>query len=155
MRSYPLYQILLLCLLILIIDIMAYYWLQSITQYITSNSLKTAINILFWFFTIGLITSIIILKIRLDNIHPARKQMLISSLYGLTILSFIPKLIFIIVISILHFTNFVFLKEQSLLVFFIIGIFLMPVCLGCADTRTTCKAKKTVGRRKTLRFFYF
>ncbi len=123
MRSYPLYQILLLCLLILIIDIMAYYWLQSITQYITSNSLKTAINILFWFFTIGLITSIIILKIRLDNIHPARKQMLISSLYGLTILSFIPKLIFIIVISILHFTNFVFSDKESLIIIPLLGLF--------------------------------
>ncbi|MEN8125937.1 MAG: metallophosphoesterase [Bacteroidota bacterium] len=123
MRSYPFYQILLLCLLILIIDIMAFYWLQSITQYITSTSLRTAINILFWFFTIGLITAIIILKIRLDKIHPARKQMLISSLYGLTILSFIPKLIFIIVISILYFTNHAFSDKDSLIIIPILGLF--------------------------------
>ncbi len=123
MRSYPLYQILLLCLLILIIDIMAFYWLQSITKYINLDSLRTVIHILFWFFTIGLITAIIILKIRTDKIHPIRKHLLITSLYGLTISSFIPKLIFIIVISFLYFTNHVFSDKENNIIIPILGLF--------------------------------
>ncbi len=33
------------------------------------------------------------------------------------------------------------IKKQAGIIF-IIGIFLVPICLRCADTRTTCKAKK-------------
>jgi hypothetical protein len=33
------------------------------------------------------------------------------------------------------------IKKQAAIIF-IIGTFLVPICLGCADTRTTCKAKK-------------
>jgi len=123
MRSYSMKSILLLCLAILIIDFLAFYWLQSITQLILLPYLKNVIHILFWFFTIGLITSIIILKIRLDKIHPQRKQLIISSLYGLTVSSFIPKVIFIIVISVLHFTNYAFSDQESLVIIPIIGIF--------------------------------
>jgi len=60
---------------------------------------------------------------RLDDIDPRRKQLLISSLYGLTISSFIPKIIFVIVISILFYTNFVFSEKESLLVIPLIGLF--------------------------------
>jgi len=94
MRSYSLFTILLLCLSILIVDILAFYWLQAITNLISSTFLANAIHAAFWVFTIGLIISIIILKIRLDDIDPRRKQLLVSSFYGLTISSFIPKIIF-------------------------------------------------------------
>ena len=122
MRSYSIYHILLLCLLILLIDILAFYWLLSITQHITSPKIRTTIHVLFWFFSIGLITSIIILKIRLDKIHPVRRYFLISSLYGLTISSFIPKIIFVIVISILYFTNFMVNEKESVIIIPILGL---------------------------------
>jgi len=123
MRSYSLFTILLLCLSILIVDILAFYWLQAITNLISSTFLANAIHAAFWVFTIGLIISIIILKIRLDDIDPRRKQLLVSSFYGLTISSFIPKIIFVIVISVLFFTNFVFSEKESLFVIPLIGLF--------------------------------
>jgi len=110
-------------LAILLVDIFAFYWLQSITNLIASIFFKNTIHITFWVFTIGLIFSIVTLKIRLDRIDPRRKQILISSLYGLTISSFIPKIIFVIVISVLFFTNFVFSEKESLLVIPLIGLF--------------------------------
>ena len=122
MRSYSLVTILLLCLIILIVDVLAFYWLQSITQLLLSTTIKTIIRILFWVFTIGLITSIIILKVRLDDINPVRKHLLISSFYGLTILSFIPKLIFVIIISVLYFTNYFFSVTQSMFIIPIVGL---------------------------------
>jgi len=122
MRSYSIYTILLLCLAILFIDILAFYWLHSIMQSISAPYLKNTLYFVFWFFTTGLITSIIILKIRLDKIHPQRKQLIISSLYGLTISSFIPKIIFVIVISILYYTNYVISDNESLIVIPIIGV---------------------------------
>jgi predicted MPP superfamily phosphohydrolase len=121
-KSYSLFTIILLCLAILLIDILAFYWLQSITQLIDSSIIKTGINVLFWVFTVGLIFSILLLKITLDNINPIRKHLLISSFYGLTISSFIPKLLFIIVISILYFTNNMFSKEESLIIVPLIGL---------------------------------
>ncbi|MGB5244603.1 MAG: metallophosphoesterase [Lutimonas sp.] len=123
MRSYSLKHILLLCAAILLIDILAFYWLKSITNLISNDLLKTVIHVLFWFFTLGLITSIIVLKIRLDNIHPIRKNWLISSLYGLTVSSFIPKIFFVLVISILFFSNYAFSEKESLVVIPIIGLF--------------------------------
>ncbi|WP_272023011.1 metallophosphoesterase [Olleya namhaensis] len=93
------------------------------TQLITSTILKIVINIVFWFFTVGLITAILILKVRLDDIDPRKKQLLISSLYGLTISSFIPKIIFVLVISILYFSNFAFSGKESLIVIPLIGLF--------------------------------
>lgn len=123
MRSYSIFTILLLCLAILLIDILAFYWLQSLTQLITSTILKIVINVVFWFFTVGLITAILILKVRLDDIDPRKKQLLISSLYGLTISSFIPKIIFVLVISILYFSNFAFSGKESLIVIPLIGLF--------------------------------
>ena len=123
MRSYSLFSIVLLCLVILCIDILAFYWLLSITRPIESVSLKTLIYILFWIFTIGLITAILLLKIKLDLVSPERQQLIISKLYGLTVSSFIPKLIFVIVISLLYFSNFMFSQETSLIVIPFIGLF--------------------------------
>ncbi len=123
MRTYSLFSIVLLCLAILLIDIATFYWLQSITKLITSTSLKTIINILFWTFTVGLITAIIILKIKLDDINPRRKHLLISSLYGLTVSSFIPKILFVIIISILFFSNYMFLAKESLIIIPVMGLF--------------------------------
>lgn len=109
--------------MILSVDIMAFYWLISITKLIPVQFIRNFIYISFWIFAIGLVGSIISLKIRLDRINPKRKQLLISSLYGLTVSSFVPKLIFVLIISILHFSNFVFIEDQSLVIFFIVGIF--------------------------------
>ncbi|WNH12633.1 metallophosphoesterase [Thalassobellus suaedae] len=123
MRSYSIFTILLLCLAILLVDVITFYWLQSITILLTSTFIKQLIIVLFWIFTVGLITAIIILKIKLDDINPRRKHMLISSLYGLTVSSFIPKILFVIIISILFFTNYVFLEKESILIIPLIGLF--------------------------------
>lgn len=123
MRSFSLFTIILLCIAILIVDITAFYWLRSITTLLNSNFLKITITILFWVFTVGLITAIIILKITLDDINPRRKQLLISSLYGLTIASFLPKIIFIIIISILYLTRTLVPENVSLLVLSLAGLF--------------------------------
>jgi predicted MPP superfamily phosphohydrolase len=124
MKSFSLIAIILLCIVILLLDITAFYWLQSITELIDSTILKTVINWLFWFFTVGLIGSILVLEVTLNNIPPIRKQLLISRFYGLAILSFVPKLIFVIIISILYFTNFLFSKSESLIIVPTIGLFL-------------------------------
>ncbi|MGI9530632.1 metallophosphoesterase [Lutimonas sp.] len=84
--------------------------------------LRLAIHISFWFFTIGLITAIAILKVRLDRIHPQRKHLLITSLYGLTVSSFIPKIIFIIIISILYFSHHVLSEKESLIIIPFVGL---------------------------------
>jgi predicted MPP superfamily phosphohydrolase len=123
MRNFSIYTIILACFAILTVDIVAFYWLQSITMLIDSNIIKNSINFLFWFFTIGLVSSIIILKFNLDKINPKRKQILISSLYGLTISSLIPKLIFIIIIASLYFTNYMFSEKESLIIVPIVGLF--------------------------------
>lgn len=122
MRSFSNLAIFMLCLAILIIDVLAFYWLQSITQLLDMPKLRLGIHIVFWFFTIGLITAISILKVRLDRIHPQRKHLLITSLYGLTVSSFIPKIIFIIIISVLYFSNYMFSEKESLLVIPVIGL---------------------------------
>ena len=123
MRSYSFFTIILLCLAILFVDTLAFYWLQSITRLLQSVFLQNLINVVFWVFTIGLIASIILLKVRLERMHPYRKQLLITSFYGLTVSSFVPKLIFVIVISIMYFTNFVFSGEESLIAIPILGLF--------------------------------
>ncbi len=123
MRSFSFFAIVLLCLAIVVVDIFAFYWLQSIVSYINSTLLVSSINVAFWVFTIGLVISILVLKARMDSISLRRKQLLISSLYGLTVSSFIPKIIFVIVISILHFTNFVFSDSDSLLIVPMFGLF--------------------------------
>lgn len=122
MRSVSFLTIVFLCLAILLVDVLAFYWLLSITNFITSSFLQNLIYIAFWVFTIGLISSIIILKSRLDHIHPKRKQLLISSLYGLSISSFIPKLIFVLIISLLYFTNTIFSEKESLIIVPLIGV---------------------------------
>jgi len=123
MRTYSFFTIIVICLILLLIDTAAFYWLRSISQLITPQILKISIYSAFWIFTIGLITSIIILKYRLESIEPKRKHLVVSSLYGLTILSFVPKLIFVIIISILYFTNYLFSQEVSLLIIPLIGVF--------------------------------
>ena len=122
MRSYSLYTIFLLCLAILIVDVMAFYWLQSITQPIEPKGFRIAIYIAFWTFTVGLLISILLLKTRLDKINRKRKQFLITSLYGLTVSSFIPKLIFVVIISILYYTNYAFGQDESIFLIPIIGV---------------------------------
>jgi uncharacterized protein len=122
MKSFSLFTIVLLCICILTVDILAFYWLQSITNLIEVSFLRTSIHILFWVFTIGLITSILALKITLDNINPLRKQILISRFYGLAVSSFIPKLIFVVIISILYFTNYLLSEVESLILIPIIGL---------------------------------
>lgn len=122
MKSFSLFTIILLCSAILLLDIASFYWLQSITQLIDSAILKTIINVLFWVFTLGLITSILVLKITLDNISPIRKQLLISRFYGLTVSSFVPKFIFVIIISVSYFSNFLLSESKSLLAIPIIGL---------------------------------
>lgn len=122
MRSYSFFIIILLCLMILLVDSLAFYWLQSVTKLIRSALLQSVIKAAFWIFSIGLISSIIILKSRIEDFHPKLKQFLITSLYGITIASFIPKLIFIVVISVLYYTNYVFAEDESLIVIPIVGL---------------------------------
>jgi len=123
MRSFSYFTIVLLCMAILLVDIFAFYWLLSITKPIDQIFIKNSIYIAFWIFTIGLITSILILKVRMDDIDPRRKQLLVSSLYGLTVSSFIPKIIFVIIISILFFTNQALTEKTSLIVVPVFGLF--------------------------------
>lgn len=122
MRTFSLFTIILLCIAILMVDILAFYWLASITQPLEVPWLITSINVLFWVFTIGLITSIIVLKVTLDHINPVRKYILISRFYGLSMSSFVPKLIFVVVISILYFTNYLFSESQSFIIVPLVGL---------------------------------
>ena len=122
MKSYSLFTIILLSIAILLVDILAFYWLQSITPLIDSLAIKTSINVLFWVFSFGLITSILVLKIILDSINPTRKNLIVSRFYGLAISSFVPKLIFVIIISILYFTNYLFSENESLIIVPIVGL---------------------------------
>lgn len=122
MRKVSLFTIILLCFAIVIVDLLSFYWLQSITQFIDSVMVRTAINVLFVLFTVGLIVSILVLKLTLDTISPIRKQVLISRFYGLGILSFVPKLVFVVVISLLYFTNFLFSETESLIVVPLVGL---------------------------------
>jgi len=139
MRSYSFFTIILLCLAILLVDTLAFYWLKSITQLLQSVFLQNFIHITFWTFTIGLITALILLRLRLKVTHPYLNQLLITSLYGLTISSFIPKIIFVVVISILYFTNYVFSEEESLVAIPVIGLFagflpFLMICYGIFRT---------------------
>lgn len=122
MRRFSFLTIVLLCIALLAVDILSYYWLQRITKLHLSPDLNLAIDILFWFFTAGLVCAILILKIRLDSISPLRRQRLISSLYGLTIASFAPKFVFVLVISVLSWLQFLFSEETSIIIVPIIGL---------------------------------
>lgn len=122
MRSFSLFTIVLLCFAIIIVDTLAFFWLQSITSLIDWPLVRTTIHSLFWIFTIGLILSILALKLTLDNINPIRRQQLISRFYGLALSSFIPKLIFVIIISILYFSNYLFSDSESPILVNIIGL---------------------------------
>ena len=122
MRSYSLFTVFLLCVVIVGVDALTFYWLQSITQLIDSSVLRTAIAILFWTFTIGLVSAILILKIKMETVPVTKRQSLISSLYGLTVSSFIPKILFVIIISILYFSNYIFSETESLIIVPAIGL---------------------------------
>lgn len=122
MKSYSLFAIVILCIAILLVDILAFYWLQSITQLVISDVLRKSIYILFWSFTLGLIISILVLKIRLETISPRRKHALIAAFYGLTVSSFIPKFIFVIFITIGYLTNYLFSATASLIYVPLIGL---------------------------------
>lgn len=122
MRTYSLFAIFLLCLVIIGVDALTFYWLQSITQLIDSSFLRNTINILFWTFTIGLVTAIFVLKVKMETVPVTKRQSLISSLYGLTISSFIPKILFVLIISILYFSNYIFSETESLIIVPAIGL---------------------------------
>src|SRR5690606_27509751 len=112
---YSLLIIVLLCVFIFLVDAAAYYWLRSLLELIPSSFFTTLIKILFWAFTIGLIVAIITLKLRLSYLDPARRQRLVSSMYGLTVSSFIPKIIFVVIISVLYYSNYIFAESESLI----------------------------------------
>lgn len=122
MRSYSIFVVFLLCVAIVVVDALTFYWLQSITYLLVSPVLETAITILFWTFTIGLVSAILILKIRMQTIPVTKRQSLISSLYGLAISSFIPKILFTIIISVLYFSNYIFSDTQSIIIVPAVGL---------------------------------
>lgn len=122
MRSYSFFAILLLCIAIVSIDAVTFYWLQSIIKWIPSATTQLFINILFWIFTIGLVSAILVFKIRIGKVPVTRRQPIISSLYGLTISSFIPKIIFVIIVSILYFSNYIFSDTESIWIVPTIGL---------------------------------
>ncbi|WP_299778600.1 metallophosphoesterase [uncultured Formosa sp.] len=122
MKSYPLSVIILLCVAILLVDAITFYWLQSVLQWIEADVYKHLINGLFVFFSFGLVTAIIVLKIRLDHIDVKRKQLLISSLYGLTVSSFVPKIMFVVFITILSVTNRMFTSILPLWLIPVLGV---------------------------------
>lgn len=122
MRAQSFAMIIVLCLAILLVDVLSFYWLQSITSLLASGFLRNIIYILFWTFTLGLISAILVLRVRLQYLHPKQKQLFISSLFGLTVSSFIPKLIFVVVISILYFSNYFFSEKESRLVIPLVGL---------------------------------
>ena len=123
MRSYSLFTIFLLCLAILAVDVMAFYWLVSISRSLESQVFKIIVYTAFWIFTVGLLVAILYLKIRLDTINRSRRHLIISSIYGLTVSSFVPKVIFVVIISILFFSNYALGKEESTYVIPIVGLF--------------------------------
>lgn len=122
MRKQSLASILALCVAIIVVDVLAFYWLKSITRLITSNFLTQVIHFLFWFFTLGLVTAILVLRLRIQKIDPRKRQFLISTFYGLTVSSLVPKLLFVVVISVLYFTNYIFSEEESKLVVPLVGL---------------------------------
>lgn len=122
MKSYSLFSIFILCVAIVLVDAIAFYWLQSILQFVEYSFLKLFINSLFWIFTFGLVSAIMFLKMRMNAIPVGKRQMLISSLYGLTISSFVPKILFIVIISVLYYSNYIFSETDSVLIVPIFGL---------------------------------
>lgn len=108
------YTFVLLCVVILVVDIFAFYWLQTITALTHSAATVRIINAFFWLFTVGLISAIMVMRLRLKKMESQRRQLLISSLYGLTVLSFVPKLIFVIATSIIYYSNAALHIQESL-----------------------------------------
>lgn len=156
MRAYNFFVIFLLCIFIFLVDAAAYYWLQSILELIPSPIFTILIKVLFWFFTIGLIIAILTLKLSLSYLDPRRRQRLISSMYGLTVSSFIPKIIFVIVISLLHYSNYIFSESESLIWIPIAGLVagFLPffvIIYASAKGRYRFKVYKLILKNKTLK----
>lgn len=123
MRRFSFTAILLLCLVIVLIDLLTYYWLQSVTVLTGSIFFQRLINVLFFMFMVGLVGAILILKIKIDTISEKRRHLLISSLYGLTVSSLVPKTLFVITISILFYSNYMFSETASVMVISVVGLF--------------------------------
>lgn len=123
MRRFSFLAILGLCAVIVLIDLLAYYWLQSITSLVGSIFFQRLVKIFFFVFMIGLVGAILFLKIRMDTISERRRHLLISSLYGLTVSSLIPKALFVMTISILFYSNYVFSQGESGVVITLVGLF--------------------------------
>lgn len=123
MRIMSLAAVIFLCLVILAVDALAFYWLQSITQWIESALIRQGINVLFWIFTAGLISAILLFKFRIEYLHPIRKQWMTSSLVGLTISSVVPKFIFVVIISIIYFSSAVITQQQASIWAALAGLF--------------------------------
>lgn len=115
-------SIVLLCAVLFAVDLLSFYWLGKVVTLLNQPMIKTGVDFLFWLFSLGLISSILILKWRLDSMHPQRKQLWISSLYGITISSFVPKLFFVVWISILYYTDRAFSLNQSMYFVSIAGV---------------------------------
>lgn len=124
MRRFSFRMILLLCIFLVVVDAFAFRGLLSITgkAFAYNAVLRIGINVLFWTFTIALVTAILTLKIRFDKMHPRRRQLWLSSLYGLTVSSFAPKLLFAIILTILQYANFIFPPTQSFLIVSLLGL---------------------------------
>ncbi|RYF87052.1 MAG: metallophosphoesterase [Chitinophagaceae bacterium] len=122
MRTYPVYTLVMLCFAILLVDAFAFYWLQDVTALTHSPKSIVAINIIFWLFTAALIAAILVMRLRMKRMEPQRRQILISSLYGLTVLSFVPKIIFVLAISIIHYSNRGVTDNQTLYWMPLIGL---------------------------------
>ena len=122
MRSFSFFSIFLLCLAIIVVDTLSFYWLEAITAPVVSSTIKTIIDVLFWTFTVGLVTAILMLKIRMQAIPVSKRQKIITSLYGLTVSSFIPKILFVVIMSILYYTNHIFSETESLIIVPVVGL---------------------------------
>lgn len=123
MRTPSTAAIIVLCTVVLLVDAFAFYWLQSITEWIDSALIKQLINILFWAFSAGLITAILLLKLRIEHLHPLRKQWFTSSLYGLIVSSIVPKFIFVVIISLIYYSSSVITQQQATVWAALAGLF--------------------------------
>ncbi|QDO93893.1 metallophosphoesterase [Formosa sediminum] len=122
MKTYSLSVIILLCFTILVVDAVSFYWLQAIIKHVPSQELRIAINVVFIGMSFSLILAIIILKLRLDHIDVKKKQRLISSLYGITVAAFVPKICFVLFVSLSSVTNSILSNTESVYIVPVLGI---------------------------------
>ncbi|MHA7943227.1 metallophosphoesterase [Formosa sp. 3Alg 14/1] len=122
MKSYPLSVIILLCIALLLVDVATFYWLQSLIKHIPATEIRLVINTIFVLISVSLVITILVLKVRLDHVDIKKKQRIISSFYGITVASFVPKIIFVIFISGFALTNRVFSDTESVYIVPILGL---------------------------------